>query len=160
MFRSSLLALSVLVCVPVSEAAGGNVDTVKEMVAAINDRDFAALDDLMAADVVRHSAATPDVVVTNLEEFKAFLKADFSACPDAKQEIDLIFGEGDFVAVRGTYVGTQTGAMGPFPPSGNSLRLPFLGILRLEDGKIKELWVEWDNLNALMQLGHFPRQTD
>ena len=46
--------------------------------------------------------------------------------------------------------------MGPFPPSGNRLQIPFVGILRIEDGKIAEIWVEWDNLNALMQLGHFP----
>ncbi len=30
------------------------------------------------------------------------------------------------------------------------------GIFRLEDGKIAEMWVTWDNLSALMQLGHFP----
>lgn len=31
-----------------------------------------------------------------------------------------------------------------------------MGILRIEEGKIAEIWVEWDNLNALTQLGHFP----
>jgi predicted ester cyclase len=46
--------------------------------------------------------------------------------------------------------------MGPFPPSGRDLEIPFIGLLRIEDGKIAEIWVEWDNLNALAQLGHFP----
>ena len=46
--------------------------------------------------------------------------------------------------------------MGPFPPSGLELEIPFIGLLRIEDGKIAEIWVEWDNLNALAQLGHFP----
>jgi hypothetical protein len=32
----------------------------------------------------------------------------------------------------------------------------FIGIFRLEEGKIAELWVEWDNLATLTQLGHFP----
>ena len=32
----------------------------------------------------------------------------------------------------------------------------FLGILRFEERKIAEMWVEWDNLNILTQLGHFP----
>ncbi|MGB5302463.1 MAG: ester cyclase, partial [Gemmatimonadota bacterium] len=49
-----------------------------------------------------------------------------------------------------------TGQMGPFPPSGKQLELPFIGLLRVENGKIAEIWVEWDNLNALAQLGHFP----
>jgi predicted ester cyclase len=46
--------------------------------------------------------------------------------------------------------------MGPFPPSGKPLEIPFLGILRIEDGKIAEIWVEWDNLSALTKLGHLP----
>lgn len=46
--------------------------------------------------------------------------------------------------------------MGPFPASDRRLDLPFIGMLRVEDGKIAEIWVERDNLNALSQLGHFP----
>ena len=44
--------------------------------------------------------------------------------------------------------------MGPFPATGKPLSLAFHGILKIEDGKIAEIWVEWDNLGALMQLGH------
>lgn len=114
------------------------------------------LGDFVAADVVRHSGATPGVVVTNISEFKAFLENDFAAVPDSIQEIDIIFGGGDFVAMRARYIGTQTGPMGKFPASNNRLELPFIGILRLEKGRVAEIWVEWDNLNALNQLGHFP----
>jgi predicted ester cyclase len=32
----------------------------------------------------------------------------------------------------------------------------FLSIFRLEEGKIAELWVEWDNVAILKQLGYFP----
>jgi len=53
-------------------------------------------------------------------------------------------------------MGTQKGPMGPFPASHKRMELPFIGILRLEQGKVAEIWVEWDNLNALTQLGHFP----
>jgi hypothetical protein len=31
-----------------------------------------------------------------------------------------------------------------------------MGIIRVEKDRIAEIWVEWDNLNALQQLGHFP----
>jgi len=126
------------------------------MIEAINARDFDALDGVVSEKVVRHSAATPGVVVENLEQFKAFLKNDVSSVPDSKQLVDIIFGCEDMVAVRARYIGTQTGPMGPFPPTGMRMELPFIGILRVEDGKIVEMWVEWDNLNALTQLGHFP----
>lgn len=29
-----------------------------------------------------------------------------------------------------------------------------MGILRIDDGRVAEIWVEWDNLDALQQLGH------
>jgi len=76
--------------------------------------------------------------------------------PDSRQEIQQLIADGDIVAVRVRYSGTQTGPMGPFPPSGRKVAIPFLGFLRLENGKIAEIWVEWDNLAALTQLGHLP----
>jgi steroid delta-isomerase-like uncharacterized protein len=133
-----------------------NLETVRAMVDAVNRRDFDALDGLVASDVLRHCAATPDVEVTDLAGFKAFLRADGAGVPDSVQEIQEIFGQGDLVAVRVAYRGTQTGPMGPFPPSGRKVDLPFLAILRLDKGKIAEIWVEWDNLVILGQIGAWP----
>jgi predicted ester cyclase len=131
-----------------------NVRIAKSMVDVINDRDLERLDEFVSQDVVRHSAATAGVVVTNLEEFKAFLKADFAAVPDSVMSVDIIFGNQDFVAMRAVYAGTQSGQMGPFPPTGKRFELPFIGILKIDGGKISEIWVEWDNVFALSQLGH------
>ena len=150
-----LLAISVLFAACQAEQAE-NVRLVESMIDAINARDLDALDSVVSENVVRHSAATPGVVVTNLDEFKDFLKGDFATVADSVQQIDIIFGTEDYVALRGGYLGTQLGPFGPFPPSGKKLELPFVGILRIDDGQIAEIWVEWDNLSALTQLGHFP----
>lgn len=148
------IALLISACAPpVTET---NKATVRAMIEAINARDFAALDTLVAPAMVRHSAATPDLVVESRDQFTAFLRADLEAVPDATQEIHQLIAEDDLVAVRATYAGTQDGPFGPFPPSGRAFSLPFLAVLRLEDGRIVEMWVEWDNLNVLTQLGHFP----
>jgi predicted ester cyclase len=133
-----------------------NKETVRRMVYAINVRDFDALDELLAPNVRRHSAATPGVTVENLDQFKAFLRQDLAAVPDAQQEIAFLLAENDRVALYATYRGTQDGQFGPFPPSHKPFTLPFLAILRLEHGKIAEMWIEWDNLSVLTQLGHFP----
>ena len=122
----------------------------------INQRDLDALNTVVADNVIRHSDATPGVVVSNLDQFKAFLETDFAAIPDSVQDIELIFGTGNMVAMRARYSGTQTGPMGSFPPTGKRIDLVFIGILRIENGKVAEIWVEWDNLSALMQLGHLP----
>jgi steroid delta-isomerase-like uncharacterized protein len=166
MGRTALVAgiagILILVVGCAADDADRNKETVRRMIGAINARDFEVLDELVAEDIRRHSGATPEVTVENLEQFKAFLHQDLAAVPDAQQEIHFMLAEDDRVAVYVTYRGTQQGQLGPFPPSNNSLELPFIGILRLEDGKIAEIWVEWDNLNALTQLGHFPppAQTD
>jgi len=155
--RFAVLALAIgttVSCAP--EDTSANEEVVLRMIEAINTRDFDALDDVVSPTVHRYSGATPEVQVTTLEEFKAFLHADLASVPDALQETNMIFSSGDMVAVHETYTGTQTGQMGPFPPSGRKLELPFIGLLRVEDGKIAEIWVEWDNLGALAQLGHFP----
>ena len=143
-----------LSCAPADSS--GSEDIVLKMIEAVNSRDFDALDTLVAADVRRYSGATPDVHVRSLDDFKAFLHTDLAAVPDAMQEVNRIFSSGDMVAVHVTYSGTQDGQMGPFPPSHRRVELPFIGLLRVEDGKIAEIWVEWDNLSVLAQLGHFP----
>lgn len=141
-------------CAPAATEA--NKATVRQMIEAMNARDFDALDGLVAGNIQRHSAATPGVVVENLGQFKDFLRQDLAAIPDASQEVRLMVAEGDLVALFGTYRGTQRGQMGPFPPSDRVMEIPFVAFLRLADGKIAEMWVEWDNVNALVQLGHFP----
>jgi hypothetical protein len=50
--------------------------------------------------------------------------------------------------------------MGEIPPTGKAAESIFIGILRIENGPIAEIWVEWDNLFALTQLGHFPPPED
>ena len=149
------ILLVLIMALPCTANELENVRIATAMTDAINARNLDALDNFVAPDVVRHSAATAGVVVTNLSEFKAFLETDFATVSDSVQKIDVIFGGGDYVAVRARYIGTQDGPMGPFPASGKKLELPYNGILRFEDGKIAEIWVEWDNLFALTQLGHY-----
>lgn len=153
--RSSLFLVFFALATSVTYA-NENIGIVKTMIDLVNQRDLDALNSVIADDVVRHSAATPGVVVTSLDEFKAFLEQDFAGIPDSVQEVDIIFGAGDKVAVRARYIGTQTGQMGPFPPTGKRVELPFMAILRIEDDKIAEIWVEWDNISILTQLGHLP----
>ena len=129
---------------------------MQRFIEAVNNRDFNTLDELVAPNVVRHSQATPGIDVRSLDDLKQFLQQDLEAFPDAHQEVNMMIAEGDKVAVYMTYTGTQEGVIGAYPASGNNVDVRFLGILRIEEGKIAEIWVEWDNLNILTQLGHFP----
>ena len=125
-------------------------------VEAINNRDWDALDTGIAVNYVRHCQATPDVRVNSLEDFKAYLKQDAVTFPDSRIIIDRLVAEGDLVAFYCTYTGTQKGPMGPFPPSDRQMTLEFAGVHRVENGKLAETWLTWDNMTALSHLGHFP----
>jgi len=84
----------------------------------------------------------------------AFLQAEFVTFPDATETLLDLVAEGDRVAARHHFRGTQLGAMGPFPPSGKVLSSNYLAIYRIESQRIAEAWAEWDNLAGLRQLGH------
>ena len=155
MILAFCVSLALLLFSPVTTAdESTNIAAVQGMIDAVNDRRLDDLDRYVAADIVRHSGATPGISVTNIMEFREFLESDIASMPDSVQEIELIFSAREFVAVRALLSGTQSGQMGPFPPTGKRVQIPFIGILRIEDGKVAEIWVEWDNLSTLTQLGH------
>jgi predicted ester cyclase len=151
-----VFAVTILLTPFVTAQMDKNKEIAMQMINAINDRNYDMLDEVIAPDIVRHCQATPNVNIHSLDEFKDFLKVDVKTFPDSYITTEMLIAEGDMVAGYFTYSGTQKGAMGPFPPTGIKADLKYLGILRIEDGKIAEMWVEWDNLAMLTQLGHFP----
>ena len=157
--RSGMLALGLIVLVvgpTFGSSADDNKAVVEGFVAVGNSRELDRLADFVADDFVRHCQATPDLDIRNRDQFRAFLEADVVVFPDSRVEVKQMVAEGDRVALWATYSGTQKGPMGPFPPSGKSMSLEFGAIFRLHDGKIAELWVTWDNLAGLAQLGLVP----
>lgn len=135
-------------------SAETNKDLLRRFVAAANERDFDAFQELVAPDVVRHSPSTPGLTVRSRDEFLAFLRQDLAAVPDSVQTIHIMVAEDDRIAAWLTYSGTQQGQMGPFPPTGKHADVDFAAILRIADGRIAEMWVVWDNVSMLTQLGH------
>jgi len=133
-----------------------NKALVKSFGQACNARNYDAIREMLVPEFVRHCQATPEVAVQNREQFIEYLKADAKVFPDSRQTLQNIAAEGDLVGFSLKYEGTQEGPMGPFPASHKKLQLDVLGMFRIRDGKLAELWVTWDNLAALGQLGHFP----
>lgn len=136
------------------------LDTNKEVVMAaaelVNARDYDRLSEIFTADYKRVSQATPDVIVEKREDFQAFLEADALSFPDGQMAWTKLIAEGDHVAFWGTYSGTQTGQMGPFPPTGKRMTVDFAGYHVMRGGKIAETYITWDNLAGFAQLGLFP----
>lgn len=131
-----------------------NKAVIRAFVDAINDQAWDTLDALVAPTFARHSAAAGQPAVESRADLKVFLQQEIKTFPDAHEWIKDLVAEGDKVAARHVFQGTQEGPLGPFPPTGKVMRATYLAIYRLEEGRIAEAWVEWDNLSGLLQLGH------
>jgi len=131
-----------------------NKSLVRSFVDAINAQDWPRVIDSVASDFTRHSTAAGEPAVRSSKELVAFLQAEFATFPDATETLLDLVAEGDKVAARHRFHGTQLGPMGSFPPSGKVLDANYIAIYRIENARIAEAWAEWDNLAGLKQLGH------
>lgn len=123
----------------------------------VNAADWDGLDALLTEDFQRHSQATAEMPeITSRDEFKALQRGFFASMPDQKVTLEYLVAEGDLVATYGMYSGTNTGPNNDIPATGRYAEMPFFTLFLIEDGRIAEVWVEWDNLGFLSQLGLFP----
>ncbi len=123
----------------------------------VNTGNLEVFRELLAPNYARHSQATTEMPeLHGLEPMLAFLQATFTAFPDWHEEIELMIAEGDKVAYITTGTGTHTGPMGDIPPTGKQVKVVNYIVQCIENGKIAETWVGWDNLAVLAQLGLFP----
>lgn len=129
---------------------------VDEFVEAANAHDYDGLTNLLTEDFARHSQATPDVRVRSRAEMRRFLEANAATFPDERVTLERTVVDGDLVAFRGTYSGTHEGRLGPYAPTHRTIEVDVSGTFRVEGGKIAELWILWDNLALLGQLGLWP----
>ncbi len=154
---SCLLATMTAACAPSPTAQlESNKDLVVRFTDALNATDWEALDEIVTDDFTRHSQATEGPPATSREEFIQLQKSFLVPFPDQRVTIEKLIAEGDWVAGLATYSGTHTGPMGEIPATGKSVESTFLALFRIEAGRIAELWVEWDNVAILKQLGLFP----
>lgn len=131
-----------------------NKALIHAFVNAINSQHWSRLSELVGETFVRHSVAAGKPSVESAEALVAFLQLEFDTFPDGYESLLDLIAEDDRVAARHRFRGTQLGAMGPYKASGRILDATYLAIYRVENGRIVEAWVEWDNLAGLKQLGH------
>ncbi len=79
-----------------------------------------------------------------------------TAFPDGRMEIDELIVEGDTVAIRNTWYGTQEAEFYGIPPSGKSVAVTSVGIDRVQGGLVTEGWGELDMVGMMQQLGALP----
>ena len=120
------------------------------------------LDDILADDYVLHISGLsrvtepgadaanrgPEAMSQTIERFR-------TGFPDLQVTVDDVVAEGDTVALRMTWTGTQDGTFPAFgsPETGRRMDQETWGFARVECGEIAEVWALPDNLTMLRQLG-------
>lgn len=136
-----------------------NKRLVRHVVAeGVNKADLEVVKAHLASDYARHSQATTDMPeIRGVDQMIEFLRVNVTGFPDWHEEIELMIGEGDKVAYITTGTGTHTGPLGDIPPTGKRIEVTNFIVQRIQDGKIAETWIGWDNLAVMKQLGLLPQ---
>ena len=79
-----------------------------------------------------------------------------TAFPDVRFTLDDLLAEGDRVLVRWTAHGTHTGSFMGIQPTRMKVTVHGMDIYRVTGGKIQEIWVNWDTMSFMQQLGLEP----
>ena len=90
----------------------------------------------------------------------AFYGSWFDAFPDAHVEVHGVHFIDELAVEEGTFTGTHNGVlhgpMGDIPPTGRSVRLDYIQVLRFRNGKHVSFNLMFDRLLMLEQLGLSP----
>lgn len=119
----------------------------------INQNHLALADELIDASYVNHFFPSEQ---TGPEVEKQITSMFYSAFPDLQGTIEDLFAEGDRVAVRLTWRGTNRGSFNGMPPTGKPVAFGTTVIFRLVNGKIAENWPQVDMMGLMQQLGAIP----
>ena len=129
---------------------------VRQFVEEIFNRgNMSVVNELFAPDFVEHEEL-PAGIPNDREGVIQLTTMLRSAFPDFKATIDDIIAEGDKVVIRQTWRGTQKGEFMGIPPTGKSVSIGVIDILRMADGKCVEHWGQMDSMGMMQQLGAIP----
>lgn len=106
-------------------------------------------DSLHSPGVVIHTAAGDG----NLKQFDEVMISESMAFPDLKYTILDMIAEDNKVVARYRFTGTNTGSFMNMPPSGKRISVEGIGIFRIAQGRIAEVWFASDELGFMQEIG-------
>ena len=132
--------------------------TVKELTANfISVLDAKDLDGLRTIGLDDVSFVTPDFDGSGGRDFVDYLGKWTIGFPDYTLEAGPIIGEGTSSAFSWVFRGTNTGPLktdaGELPPTGKVVAVTLLGTAVWEGSQLKEMFMVWDQLLMMQQLG-------
>lgn len=116
---------------------------------ALNDLD--GLERFISADVVDHNPIPGQAA--GMDGFKQWIASARVSFPDLRGLVEDVIAEGDRVAARVTWYGTQRGDFLGVPPTNKRIVMTAFHHVRFAGGQAAEWWGTADLFGALQQVG-------
>ncbi|HTK09490.1 MAG TPA: ester cyclase [Ktedonobacteraceae bacterium] len=127
-----------------------NKALVKRYIEMWRTGDISIADEILDATYVDHAHSEQE---PGPEAVKQEVLAFHSGFSHVQASIEQMIGEGDLVAFRFTLRGTHTGHFAALSPTHKETTLTGADFIRIQDGKMVELWSLQDTLNWVQQFG-------
>jgi steroid delta-isomerase-like uncharacterized protein len=116
------------------------------------------IDELTTDDLVDHEEGLPGQP-PGREGVKFFVNTLRDAFPDiSTKTVEPTLADGDLEAARVVVTGTHEGELLGVAPTGNTVEIEGIDIIRVEDGKVAEHWGITDTMSLMQQLGALSEQ--
>lgn len=131
-----------------------NVEIITRFELGFRAGDQATIDELCDPGLVDHNIGHGlDGTLAAFKEKAAYFVGLF---PDIKEDMQEIIASGDTVATRWVLTGSlQQDYMG-IPASGQKIRIEGMNFYRLKDGRVTDIWTQFDGVALMQQLGATP----
>jgi steroid delta-isomerase-like uncharacterized protein len=131
-----------------------NIEIIRRFEPAFRVADQATIDELCDPDLVDHNPA-PGQEPT-LAVFKQKVAEYLAIFPDLSEELLDIVATGDTVATRWVLTGSQQQDFMGITASGQRIKVGGMNFYRLRDGRVTDIWTQFDGLGMMQQLGVIP----
>ena len=135
-------------------ALSDNIEIIRRFEYAVRAGDQATIDELCDPSLVDHNPA-PDHEPT-LAGFKQKVAGFAAIFPDIGEELQDIVASGDTVATRWVVTGSQQQEFMGIPATGQAIRVEGMNFYRVKDGRVTDIWTQFDGAGMMQQLGATP----
>jgi len=148
---------AMLGCATVQKGGELSEQEAKALTAQLSDiwnkGDLALVDKVFAPEFIRGEVDVAPPIIDS-DALKNYIAAVRTAYPDFNFQIDEIIVKGDRLIYRGTITGTNTGPFYGMPPTGKKIKVSYVSICRIVDGKFAEALIYYNDAAILKQLGY------
>ena len=135
-------------------ALSDNTEIITRFELAFRAADQATIDEFADPDLVDHNPA-PGHEPT-LAGFKHKVAYMCSLFPDLKEDMQDIIASGDTVATRWVLTGSLQQEYMGIRASGQAIKIDGMNFYRLRDGRVTDIWTQFDGVAMMQQLGAIP----